>query len=87
VSRILLSVLLFAGAFTSLLDGRLGSVFILAQNLKAGWVLIKRFPLLALLASGDCKPNKVIPANPAPSLAVRPQLPFGQPDFHGLDLV
>ena len=42
--RILLSVLLFAGAFTSLLDGRLDSVRILAQNVRAGWVLIKRFP-------------------------------------------
>ncbi len=44
MSRILLSVLLFAGAFTSLLDGRLDSVRILAQNVGAGWVLIKRFP-------------------------------------------
>src|SRR2546422_8179174 len=45
VSRILLSVLLFAGAFTRLLDGRLDSVRILAQNVRTGWVLIKRFPL------------------------------------------
>jgi len=44
VSRILLSVLLFAGAFTRLLDGRLDSVRILAQNLRPGRVLIKRFP-------------------------------------------
>ena len=44
VSRILLSVLLFAGAFTSLLGGSLDSVRILAQNVGAGWVLIKRFP-------------------------------------------
>jgi len=44
VSRILLSVLLFAGAITSLLGGRLDSVRILAQNVGAGWVLIKRFP-------------------------------------------
>ena len=44
VSRILLSVLLFAGAFTRLLDGRLDSVCILAQNLRRGRVLIKRFP-------------------------------------------
>jgi len=44
VFRILLSVLLFAGAFTSLLDGRLSSVRILAQKVRAGWVLIKRFP-------------------------------------------
>ncbi len=44
VSRILLSVLLFAGAFTRLLDGRLDSVRILAQNLRPVRVLIKRFP-------------------------------------------
>ena len=44
MSRILLSVLLFAGAFTSLLDGRLDSVRILAQKVRTGWVLIKRFP-------------------------------------------
>ena len=43
-SRILLSVLLFAGAFTKVFDGRLSSVRILAQKVRAGWVLIKRFP-------------------------------------------
>jgi hypothetical protein len=44
VIRILLSVLLFAGAFTKLFDGRLDSVRILAQNEMTDWVLIKRFP-------------------------------------------
>jgi hypothetical protein len=44
VSRILLSVLLFAGAFTRLLDGRLDSVRILAQKMRTNKVLIKRFP-------------------------------------------
>ncbi len=44
VSRILLSVLLFAGAFTRLLDGRLDSVRILAQKMRTDKVLIKRFP-------------------------------------------
>ena len=51
MSRILLSVLLFAGAFTSLLDGRLDSERILAQNVSTGWVLIKRFPLHTTLAT------------------------------------
>ncbi len=44
MSRILLSVLLFAGAFTRLLDGRLDSVRILAQKMRTDKVLIKRFP-------------------------------------------
>jgi hypothetical protein len=74
VFRILLSVLPFAGAFTSLLDERVGSVRILAQNLKPGWVLIKRFPLLTSLASKDCKRNPVILPNPVPSVIVRPQV-------------
>jgi hypothetical protein len=48
VFRIPLSVLLFAGAFTNWLDGRLGSVRILAQNERADKVLIKRFPSLTV---------------------------------------
>ena len=50
MSRILLSVLLFAGAFTRLLGGRLESVRILAQKMRTDKVVIKRFPFPQLTA-------------------------------------